>query len=373
MSRPLQFKVVNNTAISTAATPIPVGGNSAPIVITAGMPTGDLCVYEWYLRCYGTHVLTTSAAGTATAMGSTLFVRSVTLATDKHGTVVDAIDGLGLYRMNQFRYGTTATQVLGAAAQPTTAGEAIETNLVIPCAGSSSLPPYIRPYDGLLDLARARPVFTLQTGVPSSDITTGGTNSVNTVGPYNVEIDARILNGPIVEPGDPFNRVPETPEWMVHWQMIRQVVAAAQTSVRIPLPYGDRIYRRIYLSQRLTTTFAELNNTVIDPAGLVGIEVNSFPWADRVQNATLQSFNKQNFQAETMPTGWTILDFDDTGRYADFLSVLDKNNGTCNLIVDLLFPTTPSLYIYLESYKPIPDGALRASQLAARQAAAAKA
>lgn len=372
MSRPLQFKSISNTSISTAGSPIPVGGNLSPIVVTTGMPTGDLCVYEFFLRFYGTHVLTTSAAGTATAMGSTQFVRSVSLATDKHGNVCDGIDGLGLYRMNQLRYGTTATQVLGATAQPTTAGEPIETNLIIPCAGAGNLPEYIRPYDSILDLARARPYFTIQTGVPSSDITTGGTNSVNTVGPYNVEIDARILNGPIVEPFDPANRVPETPEWMPHWQMQRVVVSAAQNSVRIPLPYGDRIIRRIYLSQRLTTTFAELNNTVIDPAGLVGIEVNSFPWGDRVQNATLQSVNKLNFQCETMPTGWTVLDFDDTGRYADFLSVLDKNNGTCNLIVDLLFPTTPSLYIYIESYKPIPDGALRATQLAARQAAAAK-
>jgi hypothetical protein len=369
MSRPLQLKEIVNTSVATAAAPIPAGGGFAPTVITQGMPTGDLCIYEWFIRAYGTIVLTTAAAGTVAANGSEIFIRGITLQTDKHGKVMDTIDGLGLFRMNQFRYGTAPFDVnVGAAT--TTAGANFETNLVMPMANGSSLPEYIRPYDSLLDLARARPTVIVSTGAPT-DLITGGTYTVETVGPYNIELQARILNGPMVEPGDPLGRVSELPEWMAHWEMIRYNITAAATGLRIALPYGDRIYRRIYISQRLSSTFAEVNNTVIGSTGLVGIEVNSFPWGDRIQNAGLQSFNKQNFQVETMPNGWTVLDFDDTGRYSDFLSVLDRNNGTCNLIVDVLAPATPSLWIYLESYKPIPDGALRASQIAARAAAAA--
>lgn len=372
MSRPLQYTALSNNTISTAASPIPVAGGQGPTVITQGMPTGDLEVYEWYLRFYGTHVLTTSAAGTATVNGSEIFLRAITLSTDKHGTIVDALDGLSIYRLNQMRYGTAPFDVTVAAAQPTTAGEPFETNLVLPMAQGASNPQYVRPYDTILDLKQSRPTLIVQTGAPNTDITTGGTNSVNTVGPYNLELDARILNGPIVEPGQANAQgqalTPETPEWMPHYQLLRYSVTATGTSTRIPLPYGDRIYRRIWLSQRLSTTFAEQNNNMIVTTGLVGVEVNSFPWANRVQQGTLQAFNKLNFQAETMPTGWSCLDFDDTGRYADMLSVLDQNNGTCNLVVDLVTGANFQLYIILESLKPIPAQALRASQLAQRTA-----
>lgn len=373
MSRPLQYTVLSNNSIATAAAPIPVAGGQGPSVITQGMPTGNLEVYEWYLRLYGTHVLTTSAAGTATLNGPEIFVRGVTLQTDKHGVIVDALDGLSIYRLNQFRYGTLGFDVMPAAAQPTTAGEPFETNLILPMAVGTSNPQYVRPYDTILDLFGSRPSMIIQTGAPNNDITTGGTNSVNTVGPYNLELDARILNGPIIEPGMVNAKgqalTPETPTWMPHYQLLRYNVTGTGTQQRIPLPYGDRIYRRIWLSQRLSSTFAEQNNNMITTTSLVGVEVNTFPWGNRMQQGTLQAFNKQNFQAETMPTGWSCLDFDDTGRYADMLSVLDQNNGTCNLVVDLTTGTNYQLYIVLESLKPIPQGALRPSQLVAQAAA----
>ncbi len=369
MSRPLQYTALSNNTIATAASPIAAAGGQGPTVISQGMPTGDLEVYEWYLRFYGTQVLTTSSAGTVTANGAEIFLRAITLQTDKHGVIVDALDGLSIYRLNQMRYGTAPfdAQVAGAN---TSAGQTFETNLVLPMAQGASNPQYVRPYDTILDLKQARPTLIVQTGAPNADIITGGTNSVNTVGPYQLELDARILNGPIVEPGQVSAQgqalTPETPEWMPHYQLLRYSVTATATSTRIPLPYGDRIYRRIWMSQRLSTTFAEQNNNMITTTGLVGVEVNSFPWGNRVQQGTIQAFNKLNFQAETMPTGWSCLDFDDTGRYADMLSVLDQNNGTCNLVVDLTTGSNYQLYIILESLKPIPQAALRASQLAQR-------
>lgn len=364
MARPLQYTALSNNALASAASPVPAAGGAAPMVISQGMPTGDLCVYEWYLRFYGTNVLTTSSAGTVTTNGSEIFLRSITLQTDKHGIIVDNLDGLSIFRLNQMRYGTAPFDVTVAAAN-TSAGQSLETNLVLPMAQGASNPQYVRPYDTILDLFNARPTLIVQTGAPAGDIITGGTNSVNTVGPYNLELDARILNGPVVQPGDPNGRTPETPEWMPHYQLLKYSVTATGTATRIPLPYGDRIYRRIWLSQRLSTTFAEQNNNMITTASLVGVEVNSFPWGNRMQQGTLQAFNKLNFQAETMPTGWSCLDFDDTGRYADMLSVLDQNNGTCNLVVDLTTGSNYQLWIVLESLKPIPAAALRPSQLQA--------
>jgi len=371
MSRPLQYTVFSANVIATAASPIASAGGQGPTVITQGMPTGNLGVYEWYVRLYGTNVLTTSAAGSVTANGSEIFVRALTLQTDKHGIIFDSLDGLSIYRLNQFRYGTLAFDAQVAAAN-TSAGQTFETNLVLPMAVGSSNPAYVRPYDTLLDLAQSRPSLILQTGAPAGDIITGGTNSVNTVGPYNMELDGRVLNGPLIEPGMTNAQgqalTPETPTWMPHYQLLKFAVTATGTSTRIPLPYGDRIYRRIWISQRLSTTFAEQNNLMITTTALVGVEVNSFPWGNRMQQGTLQAWNKQNFQAETMPTGWSCLDFDDTGRYADMLSVLDQNNGTCNLVLDVTTGSNYQIFIILESLKPIPQAALRPSQLVAQGA-----
>ena len=110
----------------------------------------------------------------------------------------------------------------------------------------------------------------------------------------------------------------------------------------------------------------ELANTVIVPTGLVGVEVNSFPWGDRVQNGQLQDYNAKKFNVPAWPNGWSVLDFDETHQYSDYLSVLDRNNGTADLIVDVVAPGAGEhLWIYLESLKPIPDAALRPSQLRA--------
>ena len=361
MSRPLQYKSINNTVIASSSSLITT---SQPSVtnISNGMPVGDMEIYEMYLRAYGNLDITSSAAGTIVANGPENFLRSITFQTDKHGKLIDSLDGRGLYVINQYRTGTSGQRTAISAA--TTGTPSFETNLILPFATPSGL----RPYDSILDVLKARPTLITQYGVVA-DFISGGTNSVLDVGNLSQELDARILNGPIVEPsaaqGAP---LAETPEWMPHIEMFRYTVAASATGLRIPLPYGDRIYRRIYISQRNSSTFAEVSNIVASTAN-VGIEVNSFPWGDRVQNATLQAANKQNFQAETLPTGWTVLDFDETNRYADMLSVIDRNNGTANLIIDVTTQTNAQLWVYLESFKPIPDAALRDSQLALRSAA----
>jgi len=304
--------------------------------------------------------LDTGSAGTVATNGNENFIRSITFQTDKHGKLIDSVDGRGLYWINQCRLRTAGQRTAVSAA--TTGTPSFETNLILPFASRDGL----RPYDSILDVFKARPQLTVQYGI-STDFITGGTYTTRTVQNLSQELSARILNGPIQEPvqGGP---LAETPEWMPHIEMFRYAVSASATGLRIPLPYGDRIYRRIYIAQVNSSTFAAMTNVLASTAS-IGVEVNSFPWADRMQNAQLQAINKQSFELESMPSGLTVLDFDETDRYADMLSVIDRNNGTCNLVLDVTTQTNASLWIYLESYKPLPDAALRDSQLAIRRAA----
>jgi hypothetical protein len=366
--KPLQYRNISNVSVA-----IPGGtvtpAFSTPVYDSNNFPTGDLEIYEMYLRIYGVVGYTYSVAPTITTNGNEIFLKAFTLQSDKHGKIIDNVDGLGLYRIGQFRYGTAGNRGFAAiAASP--GSSAFFTDYMLPFAIGA----YMRPYDSILDLARSRLSMILQFGSISAgtlggtgDLLTAGTLTVEQITALNYQVGKRVLNGPIIEPGAQ-GAVPETPEWMPSLELMKVDIPATQTGRRIPLPYADRVYRRIYISQRLSTTQAEQANNIIPDTSLVGIEVNAFPWADRMLNAQLQGINKYQFQAEALPSGWTVIDFDETERYPDMLSVLDKNNGTCNLVVDVTTVANAQLWVYLESYKPIPDQALRDSQLALRNA-----
>lgn len=366
--KPLQFRNISNVSVS-----IPSGtvtpAFSTPVYDSNNFPTGDLEIYEMYLRIYGTMGYTYTVTPSLVTNGQEIFLKAFTLQSDKHGKIIDNVDGLGLYRIAQFRYRVGGDRSVGAiGASPNTT--AFATEYMLPFSVGS----YMRPYDSILDLAKSRLSMILQFGSISNgtaggtgDLLTGGTLTVEQITALNYQVGMRVLNGPIIEPNAQ-GAVPETPEWMPCLELMKVDVTATQTGRRIPIPYADRVYRRIYISQRLSTTHAEQANNIITNTGLVGVEVNAFPWSDRMLNAQQQGINKSKFGIETWPSGWTVIDFDETGRYPDMLSVLDKNNGTCNLVVDVTSVANGQLWIYLESYKPLPDQALRESQLALRNA-----
>ena len=48
------------------------------------IPTGDVLIYEMYLRAYGTVTAVAPGAGAVNPMGQNKFLRSITLSSDKH-------------------------------------------------------------------------------------------------------------------------------------------------------------------------------------------------------------------------------------------------------------------------------------------------
>lgn len=364
MSRPIQLLTLaqKQPGTYTAAAP-------APIIMDDGLPVGDLAYYEAFLRLYGTLGVQGGSGGTVVTNGQEMSLLGLTLETDKHGKLIDNVDGLGLYRLNQFIYGRDGQRTVSFTAS---ADGAFTTSYVLPLADPDSL----RPYDTLLDVLKARPKITLNMDNPNNMISGGTYSSGLQVTGFTADLSGRILNGPIVEPGakDGAGRslTPETPTFMRCFDLKKVSITATATGYEIPMPYGDRIYRRIWISQRNSSSYAELS-TVITATARVGFNVNGFDWGKSLPLKTLQDYNSQRLLkgAQTMPTGWACLDFADTGRYTDALSTLDRNAGTAKIVADVTSVSNGALWIYTESYKPIPDAALRASQLAIRQAATA--
>lgn len=365
MSRPRQIKTVGNQVIAAAGSTINTS-LPAPSVFTPTFPVGDMLLKNVQLRLYGNENNVGAGSGTAVANGPLLLLRSLIFETDKHGRIIDNVDGLTLALFNQIRQRTSNYQTLGSLAAAGT--PAFEGNFELQLESMYCF----RPYDSVIDLKNSKPALTVQAGLYADlNSTTFATTSDIQNLAYQVAVEA--LNGPVVEPGmtapDGSPMLAETPDWMPY--MTTKAVTAATTAAGslIDLTWGDRIVRRILIQQRDTTSGSArilLANTNIVSTGAVGLLVNSFPWADRVQWAQLQARNKTDFQLETVPSGYGVLDFDDTGRYGDYLSVLSRDAGTVQLYVDITGVANSSIFVSQECYKAIPDAALRPSQLAAR-------
>lgn len=365
MSRPIQIKNVGNAVIAAAGSTINTS-LPAPSVFAPSFPVGDMLMQNLHLRLYGNENNVGAGSGTAIVNGPALLLRSVIFETDKHGRIIDNVNGLSLELLNACRVGTRGYQTLGSLAAAGT--PAFEANWEFQFASRYAF----RPYDSVIDLRNAKPQLTVQAGL-YADLNNAGfatTNDIQNLA-YNVAVE--LLNGPVVEPGataaDGKPMLPETPDWMPYVGTKTQTSATTQAGSLIDLTWGDRVLRRLLIEQRDTTSAsarALLANTVITSTSSVGVLVNSFPWGDRIQWAQLQARNKYDFSLETIPSGFGILDFDPTGRYGDYLSVLSRDAGTVQLYVDITGVANSSLFITQEAYKAIPDVALRASQLAAR-------
>lgn len=365
MSRPRQLKNVGNAVIaapgSTINTSLP-----APSVFAPSFPVGDMLLKNVHIRLYGNENNVGAGSGTAIVNGPALLLRSMIFETDKHGRIIDNVDGLTLSLFNQARQKTVNYQTLGSLAAAGT--PAFEANFELQLESMFCF----RPYDSVVDLKNAKPALTVQAGL-YADLNNAGfatTNDIQNLA-YNVAVE--VLNGPVVEPGATDQQgnpmLAETPDWMPY--MTSKAVTSTTTAAGslIDLTWGDRIIRRIMIQQRDTTSAsarALLANTVITTTGSVGLLVNSFPWGDRIQWGQLLARNKGDFAFETISSGYGFLDFDDTGRYGDYLSVLSRDAGTVQLYVDITGVANSSLFISQECYKAIPDAALRPSQLQAR-------
>lgn len=309
---------------------------SAPSVMTfgPGFITGDIGVQELTIAI--SHSLTIGSGTTPRTDGETAMIESIYLETDKHNSIVENVDGLGLHRVISFIYGTRPFTTAIAA----TTG-VYQTGMTIPLC----IPGGYRQFDTILDLAKAR----IQARVQYSDLskafgTVGTASDLITTqwsGFYRVGLATADL--PFFQPS----------------YRLKRVTISASGSIQIPLDYGGLIYLGIGIAQRDATTYVERTN-IVSQATNVRLEVNGFDHVGNTNWRELQVENKQTCQLEVWPLAWAYLDFwKDQGRIADAINTLNKQ-GNMNLYLDqLTSDATSQLWIYTFAIKPIPPLAAR--------------
>lgn len=352
MARLQRPRYYGRTQIATASSTITTTQPGLSI-ITNGLPTGDMLSLGIQFRLWGNLNLDTASAGTLVTDGEKMFLRSLSIETDKHGIIAQGLDGISLADINQFEFGPTVAATAVSAA--TTGTPAYAASLRFPFQMQwGNAKRSIRPYDTALDMLLARMTIKAQLGIVT-DFITGGTYTTETVQVANVDLDGQVVDNPVTAPAD----ASLLPQFQRSLDIIKVPITATATGYRISLPYGDRIYNRIYVMQRNTSTLARLA-TVITSTGLVGVAVNGTNIMDPTPLASIQDRNKADYGIATMPSGVACLDFGQSDRIPDFLNVNTRQNGTLELVADVTSVSNGALYLGIDSIKPIPDQARRA-------------
>jgi len=341
---------------------IPTFGTSQPVVqITdRNFPAGDELMFAVSLRYKG-EFDTTAAAGAPVTDGALKILRGLTVESDKHGKLVDGLDGLTIHRVNQFESDAKPASADCASNADATTFSALHR---VTLFDEDRL---VRPLDLALDVMKSRITVKRQYGVVT-DIQSAGTapQIINMREDISVEVQPGPINpGVNPESGARDDAYSELPALMPVKEVILVPITATQAAMRIQLPYGDRIYRRIYLSQR---TIAPANGLVTEVSNIVSenaaisLKHNYEPRVDRLTWAELSDRNKQDFKFQNaLPTGWACIQFDRTRRIPDMFPVLSKESQNLFLEVDVTTQTNAFLLLCLDSLKPIPTQADRRS------------
>lgn len=349
MSKPVQSRfLVSKSSASIGLT------QAVPLVFSDGLPTGDEAIYGVNLRLRGALDLTTSSAGTAVTNGVEVFVRNIRIETDKHGILVDNMDGLAMYRFNQIDKGTLPDDL--NVTTMTTGTPALDYTFNIPFADKN----FLRSYDTLLDMLKSKMTIYVTLGIVT-DMVSGGTyTGTFVVTTPTIDVWADIIRNPNPVSGNVngVDFISELPIMQRSIEVRKYDVTSTSTGFKFALPYGDRIYRRIIVQQRNSSTLAELA-TVITATQNIGLEINGFPWMQQIPWADQNARNKQDFQMETLPTGIAVFDFGQEGRIGDMLNTLSADQGTMNFVADVTSVSNGSLWFILDCLKPIPPQARR--------------
>ena len=257
-------------------------------------PAGDMA-----LRALTVHYdATISGTSTPTRVtnGHIFFLNGLTVETDKHLKIVDNVDGLLFYTMNQFEFGTTG-RATALTATPSDS-DTPQCSWIVPF----SLYRGIMPYDTNLDMLLARMKVSTQYG-PSTNLWTqsGGSPLVKNL---RQVIEGKILPGRLaaeVDAGGKQVKESELPIYMRSFSQMLVPITATENRKQIALPFGDRIYRRIFITQRNTSTLAEMSNVVAVTAQ-ISLYINSIPVIDRREFQAVQNENKLAYSLESNPT-----------------------------------------------------------------------
>lgn len=331
-----QFESLTGSAITASA--------PSPVISGQGLPTGNLALESIHLT--SSQNLTIGTGTTPQTDGELLLVDSVYLDTDKHGPLVENVDGLGLHRMLQFIYGTRPlTNAIAASTAVYNSGWRIPFALP---EGSHAL----RSYDTILDLYNSRMTARVTYNDLSKALGTVGTaSSIPTV-----NWSGRMLYAPDES---------ELPAYVPVLKLKKVPILATQSQYQIPLDFGGLIYLGIGIAQRNSSTLAEVTDVIV-PTAKVRLDVNSRDAVQPMNYFDLQSMNKVQDEIETYPTGMAFMDFFSySGRIADAIDTISQQ-GNMNLYLDVVTAANRAVWIYTWGLKPIPPTAVRPSQTVAK-------
>lgn len=363
MGRPIQRKTVANSQIITSAAETKATAAS-PFQLTNPFPVGDLVYKSLSLRLSG-NLDTTNGGGSVVTDGGLQFVRFVYLSTPQHTMIVEGCDGILLADMNGYRNRakTPRTDPSGTGAGT---NATFDYQLRLYFADRESF----NESDLGLDVLRSgNPLLQINTGV-YGDFVSGG-NASDGVQAFTMESTLSMDPGPVTDPDLPRQFQP-------YYGVLKVPISSTVSQYQIFLAFGDRIIKRLFITQRNGSSLARLANTVIGASDTdrVSLKINSnFPWIDRVEWKALQDLNAEDAKVSAMPTGVGVIDFvpfqlggvDPSNpkgggagaKLSDALSVLSKDQGTMELDADVTSVTNGQLWIGYEAVKPLQAGAMR--------------
>ncbi len=363
MGRPTQSKFVANSQIVVSSAPVK-GTAPSPFQLTNPFPVGDAVYQDMNIRLSG-NLDTTNGGGTVVTDGGLQFVRALYLSTPQHNFIYEGPDGILLRD-----WLTVINKASFVHSDPTGTGGSTNSKfdyaIKLPFKDMRSF----NASDLGLDVLRSgQPLLQLNLGV-YGDFVSGG-NANDTVQTFTSEIHLRMDPGPVTAPDLPT-------EFMPYFGVLKVPISATVAQYQIFLAFGDRIIKRLMVTQRNGSSLARLANTVIgtNDTDRLSLKINSnFAWFDRIEWIALQDQNAADYRLSAMPTGTAVLDFvqeilggvDPTNgrgggagaKLSDALSVLSKNQGTIELDVDCTSVSNGQIWIGYDAVKVLPLGARR--------------
>lgn len=360
-ARPEQQKFVANSQIVVSSSPVTTTAQS-PTQISNPFPIGDLVYNSLEFSITGNLNMITGG-GTVVTDGGLVFLQAIYLSTPQHNMIWEGIDGIMAHDMERYEERNAPTHSDVSATTVSTT-PTFRYGLRIPFKD----PQQFNFNDTGLDVLRSgQPLLQINTGVFTNFVSGGA--AADTVQTYTIESHLRMDPGPI-EPakGDAPTR------FMPYRGVLKVPISSTVAQYQIFLAFGDRIIRRLYVTQRNGSTLARLNNTIIGAAETdrISLKINSnFPWVDRLEWTALQQQNQRDYGLAAASNGVGCIDFfrrvlgnpdgQAGAKLSDALSVLSKNQGTLELDVDVTTVSNGQLWIGYDAVKFIPQGALRPS------------